>query len=73
LRSARTCGSISTSKQVLEGHRRAHLVGDRADAADSGGDVDDFVGRPTDDELLEVARRLEDRQAGFGDVAVRDA
>ncbi len=60
-------------EQVLEGHRRAHLVGDRADAADSGGDVDDFVGRSTDHELLKVARRLEDRQAGLDDVAVVDA
>ena len=60
-------------EQVLEGHRSAHLVGDGADAAYSGDDVDDFVGRPAHDQLLEVARRLEDRQARLADLAVRDA
>jgi hypothetical protein len=60
-------------EQMLEGHRRAHLVGDRADAADAGDDVDDFVGRPTHDELLEVAGRLEDRQARFAHFAIGNA
>ena len=47
-------------EQVLEPVDRAHLVGDRTDAADAGDDVDDLVGRSPHDELLEVARRLED-------------
>ena len=51
----------------------AHLVGDRADAADAGDDVDDLVGRAAHDELLEVARRLEDPQARLVDCPVADA
>src|ERR1035437_41987 len=58
---------------MLERHRRAHLVGNRAYAADAGDDVDDLVGRPTDDQLLEVAWRFEDREARFEHRAVRDA
>ena len=53
------------AEEVLERVDRAHLVGDRADPADAGDDVDDLVGRPADDELLEVARRLEDPEAGL--------
>ena len=58
---------------VLEGMDRGHLVGDRADPADAGDDVDDLVRRPPDDEALEVARRLEDLEVGFLDHAVVDA
>jgi hypothetical protein len=35
-------------------------------------DVDDLVGRPANDKLLEVAWRLEDAQAGLDDLAVLD-
>ena len=45
---------------VLDRMDGGHLVRDRADPADPGHDVDDLVGGPSDDELLEVARRLED-------------
>ncbi len=57
---------------VLEGMDRGHLVGDRADPADAGDDVDDLVRRPADDQLLEVARRLEDLEPGLLDDAVPD-
>ena len=57
---------------VLERVDGAHLVRDRADAADARDDVDDLVGRPADDEPLEVARRLEDPEAGLDDLAVAD-
>ena len=50
----------------------AHLVCDRADAADAGDDVDDLVRGPSDDELLEVARRLEDAETRLEDLAVLD-
>ena len=57
---------------VLERVDRGHLVGDRADPADPGHDVDDLVGRPADDEPLEVARRLEDLEVGLLDDPVPD-
>ena len=60
-------------KPCLEGVDRAHLVGDRADAADAGDDVDDLVRRAADDEPLEVARRLEDLEVRLHDLAVADA
>ena len=60
-------------EEVLERVDRAHLVGHRADAADPGDDVDDLVRRPADDERLEVAGRLEDREVGLLDHAVADA
>ena len=50
-------------EQVLERVDRAHLVRDRADAADPGDDVDDLVRRPAHDQRLEVAGRLEDLRA----------
>ena len=58
--------------QVLERVDGAHLVGDRADPADAGDDVEDLVRRPADDQLLEVARRLEDREVRLDDLAVAD-
>ena len=58
------------AEAVLEGVDRGHLVGDRADAADAGDDVDDLVGRPADDQALEVARRLEDLEVRLLDDAV---
>ena len=60
-------------EKVFEGHRRAHLVGDRADAADPGDDVDYLVGSPPNDQPLEVPRRLEDRKARLADLTVGDA
>ena len=62
-RSARVAGSTCDAEQVLERVDRAHLVGDRADAADARDDVEDLVRRAADDERLEVARRLEDLRA----------
>ncbi len=57
-------------EEVLEPVGRAHLVRDGADAADPGDDVDDLVGGPPHDELLEVARRLEDAEARLEDLAI---
>jgi len=53
------------AEERLERMDRAHLIGDGADSADPGDDVDHLVGRPADDQGLEIARRLEDRQASF--------
>ena len=50
----------------------AHLVGDGADAADAGDDVQDLVGRPALDDALEVAGRLEDAQVRLDHLAVAD-
>jgi hypothetical protein len=61
------------AEQVLEGVDRGQLVGDRADAADAGDDVDDFVGRPPDHDPFEEARRLEDPQPCLDDLAVAHA
>ena len=50
----------------------AHLVGDRADAADAGGDVRRFrVGTPAQ-ECLEEPRRLEDAKLRVAHLAVAD-
>ena len=57
------------AEQALERMHRRHLVGDGADAADPGDDVDDLVPGAPDDEALEVARCLEDVQAGLCDLA----
>ena len=71
---ARTvAGSTSTPNAASKACTARHLVGDRADAADARHDVDDLVRRPADDQPLEVARRLEDLQAGRLDGAVADA
>src|SRR6185437_1090125 len=59
-------------EQRLERVNGAHLVRDRADAADPGDDVDDLVRLPADDQPLEVARRLEDLELGPHDVAAPD-
>ena len=58
--------------QVLERVDARHLVRDRADPADARDDVEDLVRRPPDDELLEVARRLEDRELRLGHLSVAD-
>ena len=58
--------------EVLEGVDRGHLVGDRADPADAGDDVDDLVAGAAHDQPLEVARRLEDLQARLDDLPVAD-
>src|SRR6476659_5880243 len=58
--------------QVLEGVDRAHLVRDRADAADAGHDLEHLVGGPAHDERLEVARRLEDLQTRLADLPIPD-
>ena len=58
------------TEQVLEGVDRRELVGDGADPADPGDDIDDLVGRPADDQPLEEARRLEDPEPCFDDLAV---
>ena len=59
-------GRWSTPNRSLERMHGGHLVSDRADAADARHDVDDLVGRAPDDEPLEVARRLEDREVRLG-------
>ena len=48
---------------VLHGVDGAHLVGDRADAADAGGDIGGLGEVPAAQERLEEARRLEDLEA----------
>ena len=50
----------------------AHLVGDRADAADAGGDVGQLGVGAAAQERLEEARRLEDVQLDVGDLALAD-
>ena len=59
-------------EEILEPVGRAHLVGDGADPADPGNDVDDLVGGPSHDDLLEVAWRLEDPEARLDHLAVLD-
>src|SRR5215212_7673209 len=44
---------------MLERMDGGHLVGNRADPADPGNDVDDLVRRPPDHQAFEVTRRLE--------------
>ena len=61
------------TEQRLEGMHGTHLVGNRADAADAGDDVDHLVGRAPHDQLLEVARRLEDAEPRLDHLAVADA
>ena len=60
------------AEERLEGVDGGQLVGDRADPADPRDDVEDLVRRAPDDEPLEVARRLEDPEAGLDDLAVAD-
>ena len=57
---------------VLDRQARAHLVGDRADPADAGGDVRRLGPGPAAQERLEEPRRLEDAQLDVGDLAVVD-
>ncbi len=55
---------------VLHGVDRAHLVGDRANAADAGGDVRRLGEGAAAQERLEEARRLEDGELGAAHLAV---
>ena len=57
-------------EEILEPVDRAHLVGDGADPADPGNDVDDLVGGSPHDDLLEVARGLEDPEACLDHLAI---
>ena len=57
---------------VFERMHCGHLVGDGADPADAGNDVDDLVRGATDDQLLEIAGCLEDLEVGFLYDAVPD-
>ncbi len=56
--------------EMLERVDGGHLVGDGTDPADARDDVEHLVRGPADDELLEVPRRLEDRQLRLGDTPV---
>ena len=56
--------------RVLDRLASAHLVGNRADAADAGGDVGNLAVRPAAQECLEEARRLEDAQLDIAHLAV---
>ena len=59
---ARTHGPGSMPNSRLQGVHRAHLVGDRADAADARDDVRHLAAVAPLEEFLEQARRLEDAQ-----------
>ena len=56
--------------EVLDRVHGARLVGDRADAADAGGDVGRLEERAAAEQRLEEARRLEDPQLDVLDAAV---
>src|SRR5579862_8160078 len=56
--------------EALERVEGARLVGDRADAADAGGDVRRLAKRPPAQQRLEEARRLEDLELDVLDAAV---
>ena len=60
------------AERVLHRVHRAHLVGDRADAADAGGDVRHFHAGTAAQEGLEEPRRFEDAQLGVAQLAVLD-
>jgi len=51
----------------------AHLVGDRADPADAGGDVGSLLVRTAAKERLEESRRLEDLELDLFDDAIVDS
>ena len=55
--------STATPQRVLDRVHGAHLVGDRADAADARGDVGRLGEGAAAQERLEEARRLEDAAA----------
>jgi len=61
-------GSDLDAKRLLERVAGAHLVGDRADAADAGGDVGDFTDLPPAEEAFKEARRLVDVELDVLDV-----
>ena len=58
--------------EILERVDGGHLVGDRADPADAGDDVQDLVTGAADDEPFEVPRRLEDPEARLDHGPVAD-
>ncbi len=58
---------------VFDGQAGAHLVGDRADAADAGGDVGWLGAGPSAQERLEEPRRLVDLEPDVADLARGDA
>ncbi len=55
-------GRRGDAERRFQSMDRAHLVGDRADAANSGGDVGYFFQGPTAQQRLEQPRRFENRQ-----------
>ena len=59
-------------EKALEGVDGAHLIRDRTDSADPGGDVRGLAGVPAAQERLEEARRLEDLEAQVDDLAAVD-
>src|SRR5437773_1466212 len=63
----------SDGQRTLERVDGGHLVGNRADPADPGDDVDHLVRRASDDESLEVTRGLEDLESRRFDDTVSNA
>jgi hypothetical protein len=57
-------------ERALHGVHRAHLIGDRADAADARGDVRRLGESAAAQQRLEEARRLEDAELGAAHLAV---
>ena len=60
------------AKGVLDRMDGAHLIGDRADAADAGDDVGSFHVAAAAQERLEEARRLENTELGRHEAAIAD-
>jgi hypothetical protein len=60
----------SNSQGILQRHDRAHLIRDRANAADTGSDIGDFLEEAVDQEALEEARRLIDIQTDLDGLAI---
>ena len=61
------------AQRLFHGVAGAHLIGDRADAADAGRDVGGIAVDPALQEGLEETRRLEDAEADVLDLVVLDA
>ena len=62
---------VEDAQGLFQGVAGAHLVGDRADAADAGGDVRHFAEVAAAQEGLEEPRRLVDLQPRLGPLARR--